>query len=67
MFQYIFVQLLNRIVKILNACYLNTLYYRINELTSLGPATTTLKYLALLSSGTACMPVTGSAIKRCVS
>ena len=37
------------------------------ELTPSGPATTTWKYLALLSSGTADIPGTGSAINRCVS
>eukprot|EP00117_Sycon_ciliatum_P007731 scpid92156/ scgid10719/ len=34
---------------------------------SLGPATTTWKYLALLSSGTASIPETGSCINLCVS
>lgn len=36
-------------------------------LTSLGPATLTWKYLALLSSASAVIPGTGSAISRCVS
>lgn len=36
-------------------------------LTPSGPATTTWKYLALFSSGTALMPGTGSAIRRWVS
>lgn len=37
------------------------------ELTSLGPATTTWKYLPLPSSGTARIPCTGSATSRAVS
>lgn len=37
------------------------------QLTPSGPATTTWKYRALLSSGTADIPGTGSAISRCVS
>ncbi len=37
------------------------------KLTSSGPSTETWKYLALLSSGMASIPGTGSAVKRCVS